>query len=78
MDIDEALTMWRYRHSQMALRMLGRKIGTGGSSGHDYLKAATDKHRVFQDLFLLTTFLIPRGKTPALPAEIENLLTAKF
>ncbi|MCB0429803.1 MAG: hypothetical protein KDD54_06780 [Flavobacteriales bacterium] len=37
LDIDELFTTWRYRHAQMVLRMLGRKMGTGGSSGHDYL-----------------------------------------
>ncbi|MFT4664241.1 MAG: tryptophan 2,3-dioxygenase, partial [Gammaproteobacteria bacterium] len=37
-DIDELLTSWRQRHAQMVMRMLGRKIGTGGSSGHEYLE----------------------------------------
>lgn len=69
-DIDESLTQWRYRHSLMALRMIGRKLGTGGSSGHDYLKRATEQHRVFSDLFNLTSFLIPRSNVPPLP---ENL-----
>ena len=32
-DIDEMFTTWRYRHAIMAHRMLGTKIGTGGSSG---------------------------------------------
>ena len=64
MDIDEALTTWRYRHSLMAHRMLGRKIGTGGSSGTDYLKNTADKHKVFVDLFNLSSYLIPRHKLP--------------
>lgn len=64
MDIDESLTTWRYRHSLMAHRMLGRKIGTGGSSGTDYLKNTADKHKVFVDLFNLSSYLIPRNKLP--------------
>jgi tryptophan 2,3-dioxygenase len=33
MDIDEMLALWRYRHALMVQRMIGVKIGTGGSSG---------------------------------------------
>lgn len=70
-DLDENMTQWRYRHSLMAHRMLGRKIGTGGSSGHDYLKSATDKHKIFADFFNLTTFFIPRSMLPELPKELK-------
>lgn len=73
-DIDELMTTWRYRHSLMAHRMLGRKIGTGGSSGADYLKMATDKHRIFNDFFNLATFLIPRSRRPVLPAKFREKL----
>ena len=73
-DIDESMTTWRYRHALMAHRMLGSKVGTGGSSGHRYLKAATDKHRVYADLFNLATFLIPRSHLPPLPNEIREKL----
>lgn len=40
--------------------MLGIKIGTGGSSGYQYLHATAQRHRVFTDLFNLSTFFIPR------------------
>jgi tryptophan 2,3-dioxygenase len=50
-DIDELMTTWRYRHALMVQRMIGTKIGTGGSSGHQYLKHTVDAHRVFLDLF---------------------------
>ena len=33
MDVDEKLTTWRYRHALMVQRMIGLKVGTGGSSG---------------------------------------------
>lgn len=71
-DLDEVLSNWRYRHAQMVLRMLGRKIGTGGSSGHDYLRETADRHRIFSDFTRLATFLIPRSKIPALPAAIRG------
>ena len=37
-DIDEGLQEWRYRHVKMVERTIGRKTGTGGSSGADYLR----------------------------------------
>lgn len=73
-DIDELFSTWRYRHSIMVQRMIGTKIGTGGSSGHAYLKNTVDAHRIFLDLFNLSTFLIPRSALPPLPSEIEREL----
>ena len=75
MDIDENFTTWRYRHALLAQRMLGTKIGTGGSSGHLYLKRAADNNRVFTDLFNLSTFLIPNSKLPKIPLEIKQKLS---
>ena len=69
-DIDEEFTQWRYRHTVMVHRMLGTKIGTGGSSGHDYLRQTTQNNRFFKDLFNLSTFLIPRSSLPALPVSL--------
>ena len=73
-DIDENLTHWRYRHALMAKRMLGTKVGTGGSSGSKYLKESTEKHKIFQDFFQITTFFIPRSQLPELPGEFEKKL----
>lgn len=74
MDIDETMTLWRYRHALMAQRMLGMKMGSGGSSGHDYLTQAAAKNRVFIDLFALSTFMIPRSSLPALPRDVASKL----
>lgn len=74
MDIDENFTAWRYRHALMAQRMLGTKIGTGGSSGHTYLKKAADNNRVFADFFNLSTYLIPRSQLPTIPTEVKRQL----
>jgi tryptophan 2,3-dioxygenase len=71
MDIDETMTLWRYRHALMVERMIGLKIGTGGSSGHVYLRTTAERHRIFSDLFRLSTFLIPRSAVPELPPAIE-------
>jgi len=72
MDIEESLTLWRYRHALMVQRMIGVKIGTGGSSGHDYLRRTVDAHRVFADLFQLSTYLIPRSALPPLPPDVQS------
>ncbi len=69
-EIDENLTTWRYRHAQMVLRMLGKKIGTGGSSGHKYLAKTAAKHTIFADLHNISTLLIPRSELPILPDEV--------
>ncbi len=66
LDVDEHFNLWRHRHSLMVLRMIGSKMGTGGSSGHDYLKATVHKHNVFNDLYMLSTFYLPRSSLPTL------------
>ncbi|MDZ7360784.1 MAG: tryptophan 2,3-dioxygenase [candidate division KSB1 bacterium] len=73
-DIDELLTTWRYRHALMVQRMIGSKIGTGGSSGYHYLRTTIESHKIFTDLFNLSTFLIPRSALPELPAEFKKNL----
>jgi tryptophan 2,3-dioxygenase len=71
MEIDEQLSSWRYRHMNMVHRMIGTRIGTGGSTGKDYLKAAADKHYIFREIAQLNSFLIERRKLPALNKEME-------
>lgn len=73
-EMDELLTGWRYRHAQMVMRMLGRKSGTGGSSGHDYLMETVKKHQIFIDFHNISTLLIPRSELPELPADIKKTL----
>ena len=38
-DIDEGLQEWRYRHVKMVERIIGAKVGTGGSAGAQYLRS---------------------------------------
>jgi tryptophan 2,3-dioxygenase len=78
MDMDETLALWRMRHALMVSRMLGRKVGTGGSSGYDYLRATADKHRAYNDLFAIATFLIPRSALPALPEDVRRLMRYRY
>lgn len=78
MDIDENFTTWRYKHALMAHRMLGTKIGTGGSSGHQYLKDAAENNRSFIDLFNLSTFIIPRTQRPTLPESLRKEMSFNY
>jgi tryptophan 2,3-dioxygenase len=72
------MTIWRYKHAMMVQRMLGTKIGTGGSSGHDYLKRTTEKNRIFTDLFHMATFLLPKSDLPELPLAVRKQLGFYF
>ena len=74
MDVDEGLTNWRYRHALMVRRMIGGRMGTGGTSGYDYLDESAKSSRVFTDLFNLSTFLLPRADIPPLPADVERAM----
>ena len=73
-DIDEGFTNWRYRHALLVQRMIGDKIGTGGTSGHVYLAKGAERHRAFGDLFALPTFCIPRSALPVLPPPVREQL----
>jgi len=77
-DIERNFTTWRQRHAQMAMRMIGTRIGTGGTSGHEYLDRAAERHRVFADLSALASFYIPRSALPKLPAEVRSRMGFTF
>ena len=51
-DLDEGLQEWRYRHVMMVQRTIGSKIGTGGSSGVEYLRSTLFRP-AFPDLWAI-------------------------
>lgn len=77
LEIDEMLSMWRHRHIHMVQRTIGKRVGTGGSSGAEYLKAAADSHYIFKEVAELTSFLLPRHLLPALPDKLREDLGFK-
>jgi tryptophan 2,3-dioxygenase len=77
-EVDELFATWRARHAIMVHRMLGAKIGTGGTSGHDYLSRSATRSRIFVDLFNLSTFLIPRSELPVLPESIVDSMRFRY
>jgi tryptophan 2,3-dioxygenase len=77
-NVDQLFTSWRNRHRLLVFRMIGVKIGTGGSSGHAYLKKTAEKHSVFRDFANLSTYIIPRSSLPQLPLELKKELGFYF
>jgi tryptophan 2,3-dioxygenase len=73
-ELDHKIATWRFRHVQMVEKMLGQKIGTGGSSGQGYLKQTVDKHKLFTDLANISTLMISRSYLPELPTNIKDTL----
>ena len=65
---------FRYRHLQMVRRMIGTRIGTGGSSGEQYLQGAVNKNYIFKELAGIITFLIERRNLPQLPHRLRQAL----
>ena len=72
LDIDEGLAAWRGRHLNMVHRMIGLRVGTGGSTGKAYLRGAMDSHYIFSEIADLSSFLFERNKLPELPAELKK------
>lgn len=75
LDIDEQMATWRFRHINMVHRMIGARVGTGGSTGKDYLQAALNKHYIFKEIAELTSFLVERTKLPVLDDDLVSALS---
>src|ERR1700729_3512792 len=55
-EFDELVVSWRLRHIQLVERIIGIRMGTGGSAGSSYLKLTLDK-KVFPELWEARTLL---------------------
>lgn len=75
LDIDESMALWRSRHLNMVRRMIGLRMGTGGSTGSGYLKGALESHYIFQEIAELSSFLIDRQHIPALPPSVKQAMS---
>ena len=56
LDLDEGIQEWRYRHVKMVERTIGAKMGTGGSSGAEYLRNTLFRP-IFPDLWSIRSEL---------------------
>lgn len=55
-DVEDRYSQWRFRHMKTVQRIIGFKMGTGGSSGVNYLKRVIDLS-FFPELWELRTEL---------------------
>ncbi|MCH7904759.1 MAG: tryptophan 2,3-dioxygenase [Armatimonadetes bacterium] len=55
-DVDEQMSLWRFRHVKTVERIIGHKRGTGGSSGVSFLRQVVDI-RLFPELWDVRTII---------------------
>lgn len=55
-DLDDAMATWRHKHVLTVERIIGGKMGTGGTAGVSYLQSTISK-RAFPELWSLRTQL---------------------
>lgn len=63
--LEERLLLWRTRHARMVERIIGQRVGTGGTSGADFLHQRNAR-RIFPELWEIRTILLPREHLPEL------------
>jgi tryptophan 2,3-dioxygenase len=64
--LEQAFLVFRQRHARMVERVIGRRTGTGGSAGVDYLDQTALRYRVFSELWAVRTLLLRRDALPEL------------
>ncbi|SDB69815.1 tryptophan 2,3-dioxygenase [Belnapia rosea] len=57
-DLEDAFQTWRFRHMKTVERIIGHRMGTGGSAGVSYLKGALERS-FFPELWTVRTKLKP-------------------
>ncbi len=65
-EVEQAFLIYRQRHARMVERVIGRRVGTGGSSGVDYLDKTAIEYRIFRDLWTIRTLLLRNEAAPSL------------
>ena len=73
-EMEQQMLIWRSRHARMVERVIGRRTGTGGSAGVDYLDQTALKYRVFGDVWAIRTLLVQKSAVPP----IENADEFRF
>jgi tryptophan 2,3-dioxygenase len=64
--LEQAFVVFRQRHARMVERVIGRRTGTGGSAGVDYLDQTALRYRIFRDIWAVRTILVPARELPKL------------
>jgi tryptophan 2,3-dioxygenase len=64
--LEQAFVVFRQRHARMVERVIGRRTGTGGSAGVEYLDQTALRYRIFHDVWAVRTLQIRQTALPAL------------
>jgi tryptophan 2,3-dioxygenase len=62
-QFEESFILWRNHHARTVERFIGKKIGTGGSTGVPYLEN-TARYRIFEELWAVRTLLVHPDEKP--------------
>lgn len=63
-ECEQSMLVFRQRHARMVERVIGRRIGTGGSDGVAYLDNTALRYRVFPEIWAARTLLLPPNLSP--------------
>jgi tryptophan 2,3-dioxygenase len=67
--VEQQMLIWRQRHARMVERVIGRRTGTGGSAGVDYLDKTATQYRIFGDFWAVRTILLRKPSVPLMENE---------
>ena len=65
-ELEQVFVIFRQRHARMVERVIGRRAGTGGSAGVDYLDKTALTYRIFRDLWAIRTIQLKSESSPKL------------
>ena len=63
-ECEQSMLVFRQRHARMVERVIGRRVGTGGSDGVAYLDQTALQYRVFPEIWAARTLLLPPELCP--------------
>ncbi|MDG1491182.1 MAG: tryptophan 2,3-dioxygenase family protein [Planctomycetota bacterium] len=66
LEVEQGFVIFRQRHARMVERVIGRRTGTGGSAGVEYLDKTAIEYRIFKDIWAVRTVLLPLEDVPPL------------
>lgn len=64
--VEQAFVLFRQRHARMVERVIGRRTGTGGSAGVEYLDQTALRYRIFNEIWAVRTLLVDKKHLPPL------------
>ena len=73
LEFEEHFRLFRFRHARMVERIIGLRVGSGGSAGVEYLDATASRYRIFGDLLKSVSYLIDTSRLPDSPPNPDIL-----